>query len=114
MPRHNQSYNSYVAVFDACSTECRRCAEAALKSSKVTHFVRVIKLSTDCALLCSLVVAFIKTDSEFLPKLSGVCAELCQACADECFTQKPPHWEPCAEACSTCADVCRKMAAVIN
>jgi hypothetical protein len=39
-----------------------------------------------------------------------LCAEICQACGDECTKHKMEHCQQCAKACHKCAEECRKMA----
>ena len=41
----------------------------------------------------------------------GVCAELCQRCADECDGMgDDAQMKACAQMCRRCADSCRQMA----
>jgi hypothetical protein len=48
--------------------------------------------------------------SDFSGRICALCAEVCQACADECGRHDVDHCQQCAEACRLCAAECRKMA----
>ncbi|RYE49654.1 MAG: four-helix bundle copper-binding protein, partial [Sphingobacteriales bacterium] len=45
-------------------------------------------------------------------ELCSLCADICEACGNECAKHKHmEHCQECAAACKACAEECRKMAA---
>lgn len=73
---------------------------------------RCIALDMDCAEICALAAAFMARGSDNARALCGLCAEVCQACGDECGKHRHDHCRRCAEVCRRCAEECRRMAAM--
>lgn len=71
--------------------------------------VRCIRLDLDCAQICRLAAAYMARDSEFAQAVCRLCAEICQACGDECAKHSMDHCQRCAQACHECAKECRRM-----
>lgn len=94
-----------------CAAECNHCATACLDEQDVKMLARCIKLDTDCAAICSLTASFIARGSEHSEHLLRECADICNACAEECEKhQHMDHCKRCAEACRACAEECSSMA----
>jgi hypothetical protein len=94
-----------------CAAECNNCATACLHEEDVQMLSRCIRLNMDCADICRLTASFVARDSEHVNHLLRECAEICEACAEEC--EKHGHMEhcrTCAEACHHCADACLHLA----
>ena len=70
-----------------------------------------IALDMDCAAICRTAAGFMARGSELSPTLCRTCAEVCQACGDECLRHPMDHCQDCAQACHRCAEACRQMAA---
>ena len=66
------------------------------------------RLMIDCAAMCATTADFIMHKSQFHRQLCGLCAEVCNACAQDCM--KLDGMEECVEACRKCAQACRAMA----
>lgn len=94
-----------------CAAECNHCATACLDEEDVKMLTRCIKLDMDCADICQLTASYVARGSEHTNHLLKECAEICEACAEEC--EKHAHMEhcsKCAEACRHCAEVCLQTA----
>jgi len=94
-----------------CATECGHCATACLNEEDVKMLARCIKLNIDCADVCRLTTSLLSRGSEHGYHLVKECAEICDACAEEC--EKHSHMEhcrKCAEVCRHCAEECRQIA----
>ena len=90
-----------------CAAECNHCATACLDEKDLKMLARCIKLDIDCAEICSLTASFVSRGSEHAQHILNECADICEACADEC--EKHSHMEhckKCADACRSCADLC--------
>jgi hypothetical protein len=90
-----------------CAAECSHCFTACLGEQDVKMLARCIKLDVDCAEICKLAISFVSRGSEHSQHILNECAEICNACAEEC--EKHVHMEhciQCAEACRLCAEQC--------
>lgn len=98
-------------ALNKCAAECNHCATACLDEKDVKMLARCIKLDIDCAAICSLTASFIARGSEHSEHLLKECADICNACAEECEKhQHMDHCKRCAEACRACAEECSSMA----
>lgn len=85
-----------------CADECIQMGEADMG--------RCIQLCRDVADLTTMHARFMARESEFHRELAGVCADACEACADECSQFDAEHCQVCADVVRECAESCRKMA----
>lgn len=107
---HVQNHGLLDALYN-CAAECNHCATACLDEQDVKMLARCIKLDIDCADICSLTASLIARSSEHGEHLLKECAEICNACADECEKHNHmEHCKRCAEACRACAEECSSMA----
>lgn len=72
---------------------------------------RCIELDMQCAAICYASAQLMSLGNEKAHQICSICAELCQACGDECSQHENEHCQECAKACLRCAEECRKMAA---
>ncbi len=107
----HQQYASCIDACNACADTCDHCATACLQEDDVKMMARCIALDIDCAAICRLTAGAMARGSEFAKATCAVCAQICQACGDECAKHPHPHCQECAQACRRCADECRRMAA---
>ena len=56
---------------------------------------RCVALDMDCAAICSLAVGAMARVSDHAKAICALCADICQACGDECAKHK--HMQHCAE-----------------
>lgn len=73
---------------------------------------KCIQLDMECAAMCYAAAQLMSLGSEKAPDICTLCADLCDACGNECghHTQSQ-HCQECAAACKKCAEACRNMAA---
>ena len=100
---HESNRGLLDALYD-CAAECNHCAIACLQEKDVKMLERCIRLDLDCAEICQVAAGYVARGSELANRLLELCAEVCNACADEC--EKHEHMEHCKR----CADICRKCA----
>jgi hypothetical protein len=102
-----------------CIENCLETHRACLQS--VTHTLSnggirthegsaLVRALIGCADLCRLHADFMLMGSEYHPLVAGVCAEICERCAEECSHFKDEKLQACAEACRRSAASCREMA----
>ena len=103
---HQQNQQQLDAL-NKCVAECNHCATACLDEQDVKMLSKCIKLDIDCAQICSLTADLISRGSVHGHHLMKECAEVCNACAEECeMHSHMEHCKTCAEACRACAEAC--------
>ena len=95
----HEKCQSCIEVCNECVTTCEHCAASGLQEPEIKMMARCIELDRDCADVCSLAAQFMSRGSPFAGKLCALCAEICQACGDECAKHKNEHCQRCAETC---------------
>lgn len=70
-----------------------------------------IRLDRECADICAFTAQAMSMNSSYAKELCRICAEVCEACGNECKKHEHEHYQRCAEACFSCAKACRAMAA---
>lgn len=85
-----------------CATACTRMGEE--------EMARCIELCRDAADVTTLHARMMARDSDYSNDLAETCAELCEACADECEQHDEDHCQTCASVLRECAESCRNMA----
>ena len=106
----HEKFQSCIDACYACATACDHCAAACLGEDDVKHMASCIRLDMDCAQICRLAASYMTRDSEFARMMCRLCADICEACGEECGKHAMDHCQRCAEACRRCAEECRKMA----
>ena len=94
-----------------CAITCNMCYNACLNEEDVTMMVRCIELDRECSDICSLTATILARDSENKERYLMICADICDACAEECSKHDHEHCRKCAEECKSCAKGCRELAA---
>ena len=107
----HQNFNACIEACNACFVACNHCAASCLLESDVKMMAKCIALDMDCAAICSVAAGAMARGSTYAKAICALCAEICQACADECGKHTMDHCQQCAKACRNCAEECRKMAA---
>lgn len=106
----HQQYQSCIEACYDCAAACDHCAMSCLQEQDVNMMARCIALDMDCAQLCRMAAAYMARGSEFATGICQMCADICDACGDECARHQMNHCQECAQACRGCADECRRMA----
>jgi hypothetical protein len=105
-----QQFESCIEACNSCADACDFCAASCLQEQDVKMMARCIALDMDCSQICRMAAAYMARGSEFANALCQTCAEICEACGDECGKHPMQHCQDCAKACQRCADECRRMA----
>ncbi|MGE5450715.1 MAG: four-helix bundle copper-binding protein [Acidobacteriota bacterium] len=104
-----QEFTSCIEACDACALACLHCAASCLDEDDPGAMARCIKLDLDCAALCRVAADAMARGSEHAEAICALCADVCEACAQECEQHEMDHCQDCAEACDLCAQACRGM-----
>lgn len=89
-----------------CIAHCNNCANACLGEENVKMMADCIRTDIACADVCSTALKLVTSHSQFTSSYLKMCAEVCNACADECSKHDHQHCQECAEACRKCAEAC--------
>lgn len=73
---------------------------------------RCIQLDMECAAVCYAAAQLMSMGSERAMEMCRLCADVCEACGNECGKHQTEHCQECAEMCHRCAEECRRMAGV--
>ena len=102
----------------ACIEECKSCHDICTET--ISHCLEIggdhaepnhIRLLLDCAEICRTSANFMLRMSEFHSQTCGVCADVCERCAQDCeHFGDDQMMQQCAETCRRCAESCREMA----
>ncbi|MFC4354714.1 four-helix bundle copper-binding protein [Chryseomicrobium palamuruense] len=106
----NSQYQDLLNVLHDCALSCNHCFDACLGEENVEMMSGCIRLDRECADMCSYLEQAIMRNSPFISQLAIVCAEICEACAEECGKHNHDHCQRCAEACKKCSEACRAAA----
>ena len=108
------SYEKFRSCIEACyecAMECDRCATACLQEEDLKMMKRCIELDMYCSGICRTAASFMAMGEMYSGQICRLCAEICQACGEECAKHKYEHCQRCSEACKSCAAECNKIAA---
>ncbi|MGY4829192.1 four-helix bundle copper-binding protein [Sphaerotilaceae bacterium SBD11-9] len=108
----HQQHLSCIEACDQCAMACNHCAAACLQEADVKMMARCIAFDIDCAEVCKFASAAMSRGSEHVQAICGLCADLCDACGEECAKHQMDHCQECANACRRCAQECRRMSPV--
>lgn len=92
---------------NAAAEVCEWCADECLGSEEMEACARLCR---DVADLTALHARLMARSSSYSSQLAAICADACEACADECERHDADHCQVCAEVLRECADSCRSMA----
>lgn len=107
-------YQKYQGIIDACNkcaVACLHCASSCLQEDDVKMLARCILLDQQCADICQMTARMMARDSDFAESVLQICAEICEACGEECRQHEHmEHCQQCAKACYECAEICHNAA----
>ncbi|NIC00887.1 four-helix bundle copper-binding protein [Halobacterium sp. R2-5] len=115
------SLSETVSKIDSLSDEQRECIENCNEAAEVCEWCadeclgesdmeECARLCRDVADLTSLHARFMARSSQYSGDLASVCADACEACAEECDRHDADHCQVCADVLRECAESCRNMA----
>lgn len=107
----NHTYQSCIDACLECIAACDHCAGSCLKEEHVDHLAKCIQLDIECATMCRTAVQFMSMNSDHANAVCQLCADICNACAEECEKHDMDHCRRCAEVCRHCSEECASMAA---
>ncbi|KKK33387.1 ferredoxin [Salinicoccus sediminis] len=106
---HEQNRN-LIQTLHECAEACNHCYDACLKEENVKMMAECIRLDRECADICSYLEHALTRNTPFGSELAAVCAEICEACGNECRKHDHEHCQKCADACFKCANACKEAA----
>ncbi len=101
-------YATGIRACSACAVACDECARACRQTDPQT-LSRCMELSQDCADVCRLTALLMVRESEWAKILCRLCAQTCEACAEECARQRLAECQECAQTCQHCAEECELL-----
>lgn len=107
----HQEFKTCINACYECAAACDHCAVACLGETDIAALEKCIRLDIDCAEICRLAAGSMARSSLFANQICRLCADICEACGQECARHEHSHCTECAEACKACATECRKVAA---
>lgn len=110
----------HAAEMQKCIQNCSECHRVCLET--IAHCLQMggkhaapdhIVLMADCVQICRTSEDFMVRGSGRHRLTCGVCADVCQQCAEDCdrVGEGDAHMKRCAEVCRRCAESCQRMAA---
>lgn len=100
-----------------CLDLCRQCHEVCLAT--LAYCLRTggdhaqeqhLRLMMDCAEICQTSANLMLRESGFHARTCGLCAEVCESCADACGKfESDATMQQCADLCRDCAAACREI-----
>jgi len=85
------------------------CADACAEESQ--EMVRCVRLCRDVADVSSMHARFMSRNSAYHAELASICADVCEACRNECEQYEMEVTQSCAAVLEPCIESCRSMAA---
>ncbi|RKL66300.1 four-helix bundle copper-binding protein [Salipaludibacillus neizhouensis] len=107
----HEQYQTVIKTLHECMEACNHCYDACLKEDDIQMMSDCIRLDRECADICGYFEQALGRGTPFVSVLAGVCAQICEACGNECKKHDHDHCQKCAKACFECAEECRKLAA---
>ncbi|WP_075791273.1 four-helix bundle copper-binding protein [Massilia putida] len=108
---NQNQFQSCIQACYQCAQACDTCVAACLHEPDPKMMARCIELDDECAAVCRLAAQLMSRSSEHAMQICQLCAEICEACADECAKHQAQHCQECASVCHRCAQECRNMGA---
>ncbi|HEY5367452.1 MAG TPA: four-helix bundle copper-binding protein [Hanamia sp.] len=100
----NHLYQKCIDACIECAPLCSHCAILCLEEKEVQNLVKCIRLDLECAVICRASAELLTLNSAYLTKICGLCALICDACAEECEKHVTmEHCKDCAASCRACA-----------
>jgi hypothetical protein len=107
----------YQECIDACIQTMNACNYSYVSSLKEYHLEMLrdsIRLDRECADICSFAIQAMTRQSPFVAQILALCAEICEACANESSKHVHMHCQDCIEACRRCAEACRLISNAVE
>ncbi|AIQ64350.1 hypothetical protein PSTEL_15895 [Paenibacillus stellifer] len=102
--------------YQDCIEACLKCIDAcnfsyvsSLKEYDLARLREWIRMDRECADMCAFAIEAMTRQSPFVAEICRLCAEVCEATANECGRYERTHCRDCIEACLKCAETCRQV-----
>lgn len=106
-PEMQQCIQNCLDCHRICVETAAHCLQVGGTHAEASHITTLL----DCAEICQTSANFMLRGSMFHGRTCGVCADVCERCAQECaLMTDDAQMQACAEACRRCAESCRQMA----
>lgn len=102
-------YQEIINCLSECIPACEQCAKACFEEEDIKPMVACIKLTKECANICSLGVQLLSGESDLAESYIGLCVDICSKCADECEKHDHEHCKKCAITCRRCERICKSF-----
>ncbi|WP_211296462.1 four-helix bundle copper-binding protein [Paenibacillus donghaensis] len=102
----------YQECIDACiqtMNACNYSYVSSLKEYDLASLRESIRLDRECADICSFAIQAMTRQSPFIADILRLCADICEACANESSKHLHIHCKDCIEYCRNCAALCRSL-----
>lgn len=99
-----------VKTIQNCEIVCENMTSYVKRQCDYQARIRQAELLRDCAAICTLTAKFIARESCFDKCITGVCADICQTCGEECAKFEDKKSQHCSQVCLNCAKECRGFA----
>lgn len=107
----NTTYEECIRACLECMEACNTCYDACLKEENLKMMASCVRIDRECADICAFAAKSMQSNSPFAHQICQLCADICEACGNECKKHDHEHCQKCAEVCFKCAEACRKMSA---
>ncbi|MFC3746443.1 four-helix bundle copper-binding protein [Paenibacillus sp. GCM10012306] len=107
----------YQECIDACirtMNACNYSYVSSLKEYRLEELRESIRLDRECADICSFAIQAMTRQSPFVVQILRLCAEICEACANESSKHLHRHCRSCIQACRECAEACRIISETVE
>ena len=105
------TYQPCIEACMKCAEVCEHCAASCLREEDVAMMAACIQLDIECSTMCKTTAQLMQLQSNHANAACQLCADICNACADECGKHDNDHCRRCASVCRECAEECMSMAA---
>jgi hypothetical protein len=104
-----QEWTNCIEACLKCASICNHCAASCIKEDDVKMMSNCILQTMQCSTICYATAQLMSLENKQAKQLCSLCAEICDACYDECSKHEQRHCQECAEICKYCADQCLSM-----
>jgi hypothetical protein len=99
-----------VNMINNCEVTCEHMTHHLVMMRLASARMAQFGLLRDCSDICGLTARSISRGSYFSKVLADVCAEVCNACGNECLRYPDDMSQHCGKICIECAKHCRRFA----
>ena len=102
-----EKYEACIAACQECLIDCQRCLHAMAGMESKNDCPKCCALCIDA---CLASIKFMVAGNLFAAEYCGICADVCQWCAEQCGQHEHEHCVRCANSCVKCMEECRAIA----